>query len=178
MGVRSLPHASRRNADPRPRYVSAVSAQENFRLLGEKEIRARVIGKDITDASHWATYLRSDGVLMRNEIDHKWTGVWKIRNNKLCMSNPSSKSLNCNEVWMSGENIRLRQHKEEETFDAVVANAVPCAPAMSTAQMAGRKCSTRSWRVTEARSRASIFGPMPASQTQRSTSASKPNGSN
>jgi hypothetical protein len=100
---------------------SAVSAQENFRLLGEKEIRARVIGKDITDASHWATYLRSDGVLMRNEIDHKWTGVWKIRNNKLCMSNPTSKSLNCNEVWMSGENIRLRQHKEEETFDAVVA---------------------------------------------------------
>jgi hypothetical protein len=41
-----------------------------------------------------------------------------------------------------------------------------------------RKCSTRSWRVTEARSRASIFGPMPASQTQRSTSSSKPNGSN
>src|SRR5665811_2287704 len=72
---------------------SAVSAQENFRLLGEKEIRARVIGKDITDASHWATYLRSDGVLMRNEIDHKWAGVWKIRNNKLCMSNPSSNCL-------------------------------------------------------------------------------------
>src|ERR1035437_1350799 len=100
---------------------SAVSAQELFRLFGEGEGRARVIRKDITDASHWATYLRSDGDHMRNEIDHKWTGVWKIRNNKLCMSNPSSKSLNCNEVWMSGENIRLRQHTEEETFDAVVA---------------------------------------------------------
>jgi len=26
-------------------------AQENFKLLGEKEIRARVVGKDITDSS-------------------------------------------------------------------------------------------------------------------------------
>ena len=26
----------------------------------------------------------------------------------------------CNEVWMSGENIRLRAHKDEETWDAVV----------------------------------------------------------
>jgi|ERR1035437_1100110 hypothetical protein len=82
---------------------SAVSAQENFRLLGEKEIRARVIGNDITDASYW-----SDGALMRDEIGRKWTGVWKIQNNKHCMSNPSSKLLNCHEVWMSGENIRLR----------------------------------------------------------------------
>jgi hypothetical protein len=100
---------------------SSASAQENFRLLGEKEILARVIGNDIIDSSHWVTYLQSGGALMRNEIGRKRTGVWKIQNNKLCMSNPSSKLFNCNEVWMSGENIRLRQHKDEETFDAVVA---------------------------------------------------------
>jgi len=99
---------------------SAASAQENFRLLGEKEIRARVIGNDITDASHWSMYFRPDGALLRDEMGQKWTGNWKIQNNRLYMSNPSIKSLDCNEVRMSGGNIRLRAHQDEETWDALV----------------------------------------------------------
>jgi hypothetical protein len=95
-------------------------AEENFRLLGEKEIRARVVGKDITDSSHWVSYLRPDGVLLSNEMGRTWTGTWKIRNNKLCMSNPNLESPDCNEVWMSGVNIRLRANKDQETFDALV----------------------------------------------------------
>jgi hypothetical protein len=102
--------------------VSVAKAQENFRLLGEKEIKARVIGNDITDPSHWSMYFRSDGALIRDETEtsRKWTGMWKIQKNKLCISNPSNKLLNCHEVWMSGQNIRLRVHEDEETFDAVV----------------------------------------------------------
>jgi hypothetical protein len=99
---------------------SAASAQENFRLLSEKEIRARIVGNDITDASHWSMYLRPDGALLSDKMGRKWTGIWKIQNRKLCMSNSSSKSLDCNEVWMSDANIRLRANKDEETFDAVV----------------------------------------------------------
>lgn len=99
----------------------AASAQESFRLLGEKEIRARVVGRDITDTSHWSMYLRPDGTLLRDEMGRKWTGNWKIKNKKLCMSNSAGSSLDCNEVWMSGTNIRLRANQDEETFDAVVA---------------------------------------------------------
>ena len=94
--------------------------QEMFKLLGEKEIRARVVGKDITDSSHWVSYLRSDGVLLSNEMGRKWAGTWKIQNNKLCMSNPNLESLDCNEVWMSGANIRMRANPDQETFDAIV----------------------------------------------------------
>jgi hypothetical protein len=101
---------------------SAAYAQDSFKLLSEKAIRARVIGKDITDSLHWVTYLRSDGALLiTDEMGRKSSGTWKTQNNKLCMSNPGGKSLDCNEVWMSGDNIRLRAHKQEETFDAVVA---------------------------------------------------------
>jgi hypothetical protein len=99
---------------------SAANAQEQFRLLGEKEIQAKVIGNDITDSSHWSMHLRPDGALIRDEMGRKRTGIWKIQKNKLCMSNPSTKLLDCHEVWMSGQNIRLRVHKDEETFDAVV----------------------------------------------------------
>jgi hypothetical protein len=99
---------------------SIAQSQEMFKLLGEKEIRARVVGKDITDRTHWVSYLRSDGVLLSSETGSKWTGTWKIQNNKLCMSNPNLEGFNCNEVWMSGANIRMRANKDQETFDAVV----------------------------------------------------------
>jgi hypothetical protein len=101
-------------------YGSKAQAQETFKLLGEKEIRARVVGKDITDSSHWVSYLRPDGVLLSDEMGRKWTGTWKIQNNKLCMTNPNLEGLNCNEVWMSGTNIRMRANKDQETFDATV----------------------------------------------------------
>ena len=100
--------------------VSTAHAQEMFKLLGETEIRARVVGKDITDSSHWVSYLRPDGALLSGEMGRKWTGSWKIQNNKLCMSNPNLEALDCNEVWMSGAHIRMRANKNQETFDAVV----------------------------------------------------------
>jgi hypothetical protein len=99
---------------------SIARAQEMFKLLGEKEIRARVVGKDVTDSAHWVNYLRPDGVLLSSEMGRKWTGTWKIQNHKLCMSNPNLESLSCNEVWMSGANIRLRENQDQETFDATV----------------------------------------------------------
>lgn len=101
-------------------YGSIAHAQEMFKLLGEREIRARVVGKDITDSTHWVSYLRPDGVLLSSETGRKWTGTWKIKNNKLCMSNPNLEGLSCNEVWMSGANIRLRENPDQETFDATV----------------------------------------------------------
>jgi hypothetical protein len=91
-----------------------------FKLLGAKEIRARVVGRDITDSTHWVSYLRPDGVLLSDEMGRKWTGTWKIQNNRPCMSNPNLESSDCNEVWMSGANIRMRANKDQETFDAVV----------------------------------------------------------
>src|SRR3981081_4472719 len=99
---------------------SIAHAQEMFKLLGEKEIRPRVVGKDITDSSHWVSYFRPDGVLLSDEMGRKWTGTWKIQNNKLCMSNPNLESPDCNEVCMAGANIRVRANKDQEAFDAVV----------------------------------------------------------
>jgi hypothetical protein len=101
-------------------YGWKAQAQETFQLLREKEIRARVVGKDITDAAHWVNYLRPDGVLLSSESGSKWTGAWKIQNNKLCMSIPNVEGLSCNQVWMSGTNIRMRANKDQETFDATV----------------------------------------------------------
>src|SRR6266566_1104499 len=99
---------------------SAVHAQHNFRMLGGKEIQARVVGKDITDASHWSMYLRPDGALIGTESSTHWASTWKIQKNKLCMSNPSSKVLDCYDVWMSGDKISLRLKENDDNFVAVI----------------------------------------------------------
>src|SRR5271167_4457748 len=56
-------------------------------------------------------------------------------------------------------------------------NAALCVPATCTARTVGRKYSTRSWRVTGARSRASISAPTRASLTLKSMISWKPSGS-
>jgi hypothetical protein len=39
-------------------------AEENFKILKGKQIRARVVGKDISADIHWSEYYRKDGVLI------------------------------------------------------------------------------------------------------------------
>jgi WD40 repeat protein len=95
-------------------------AEDQFRMLDGKQIRARVIGQDVTDGVHWSLYFRPDGTIVVSESGSSTTGSWKIRNDRLCMMLPSSTSLECNEVWMSGAYIRMRANKGEETFDARV----------------------------------------------------------
>ena len=65
-------------------------AADNFKLLGKKEIRATVAGKDITDGAHGSFCLRPDGALVGVESGARWTGAWNVQKSKLCMSNPGS----------------------------------------------------------------------------------------
>src|SRR5262245_11662581 len=93
-------------------------ADEQFKLLDEKQIRARIVGKDITDGPHWSMYLRPDGVMISAESGTSSVGgSWKIHNNRLCISYAASApgaQPECNEVWMSGTNIRMRASKDQE----------------------------------------------------------------
>jgi len=94
--------------------------QGAFRMLGEKDIRSTVVSKDITDGAHWSIYLRPDGALIGSESGSRWTGTWNIQKNKLCMSNPGSKTLDCYDVWMSGQNISLRLKKDDDDFVGII----------------------------------------------------------
>ncbi|TYO65926.1 hypothetical protein FXV83_14595 [Bradyrhizobium hipponense] len=102
--------------------VPAIEARaaDQLRKLDGKQIRARMMGKDITDGAHWSLYLRPDGSIVGSESGESWTGSWKIRDDRLCMTQPGSTSLVCNEVWMSGANIRMRASGDEKALDAMV----------------------------------------------------------
>ena len=92
-----------------------ADAEENFELLKAKQIRARVVGKDISDGVHWSEYYRKDGALISVDMGTQRTGIWKIQGDKLCKSNEKTKPLICYEVWMSGDNISLRLNKGTTT---------------------------------------------------------------
>ena len=73
-----------------------ADAEENFELLKAKQIRARVVGKDISDDVHWSEYYRKDGALISMDMGTKQIGTWKIQGDKLCRSvstNPSCHRL-------------------------------------------------------------------------------------
>jgi hypothetical protein len=97
-----------------------AAAQDDFRRLDGKQIRSRLVGQDLTDASHWSMYLRPDGTLIGTESNTRWTGKWKLQQNKLCMSTPGSASLDCYEVWTAGAKVSLRMNDGAEAFVAFI----------------------------------------------------------
>jgi hypothetical protein len=98
----------------------SVRAQDNFKILGEREVRATVVGREITDGAHWSIYLRPDGALVGAESGSLWNGTWNIQKSKLCLSNPGGKAFDCYDVWMSGHTISLRLKRDDDNFVGVV----------------------------------------------------------
>ena len=97
-----------------------ATADETFRLLSAKEIRPKVIGRDVTDGVHWSWYYRSDGTLVSIEMGKQRLGAWKIEDNKLCSTNDRNRQMECYEVWASGKNISLRYFADMPAIEGVV----------------------------------------------------------
>jgi len=97
-----------------------AQGDDGFRPLGAREIRAQLVGKEITDGPHWSMFLRPDGVLISAEAGSSWSGKWTIRDNKLCMSNPALATLDCNDVWTSGQRVRMRAGQDDQGLEGMI----------------------------------------------------------
>lgn len=101
--------------------LPALSHAENaapFHRLKEKEIRAHIIGKVITDETHWSDYYRKDGTVETMSMGKEETGKWSIKDNELCVVSKSDHD--CYEVWQSGNQIELRLDGTGYPYQAVV----------------------------------------------------------
>jgi hypothetical protein len=103
---------------------STVAAEDKFTRLNEQQIRAKIVGKEITDRVHWGEYYRKDGVLISMDMGRKRVGSWKIDQNKLCAAKEKDKPYDCYEVWVSGSEVNLRVD-ENDTFVAYIEAHVP-----------------------------------------------------
>lgn len=102
--------------------ASAAEAQrDGFRRLSAVDIRARVIGREITDDFHWGEYYRRDGALVLTDTGRRRTGQWRIERDLLCRQrDPAATELECFQVWVSGDEVSLRRSEADRPFPAFV----------------------------------------------------------
>lgn len=92
--------------------MQAATAQPRpaeFQRLGDADIRARILGRDITDDFHWTEYYRANGVLDIDGMGRRRAGRWKIERGLLYIQRPEiAAGFECFQVWVWGDEVSLR----------------------------------------------------------------------
>jgi hypothetical protein len=84
--------------------ASSVPAGEAFRHLTASEIRARLVGKEVTDEVHWAYRFEPGGRLHVVSLGRTHTARWRFDKDRLCLeANP------CVQVWMAENRVEFRR---------------------------------------------------------------------
>jgi hypothetical protein len=84
--------------------VSWASAGEAFRRLSGSEIRARLVGKEVTDEVHWAYSFERGGGLRVVSLGRARAARWRLDGDELCLDGQP-----CVEVWMTGNRVEFRR---------------------------------------------------------------------
>jgi hypothetical protein len=87
--------------------ISASALTQDFHRLSGAQIQSTVVGKRITDDTHWSRLVEAGGRLLVRDMGRTSTGTWQIRNDRLCIVRPRIVD-DCYEVWLAGEAIQLR----------------------------------------------------------------------
>ena len=91
--------------------VGAHAASPLMRLSA-REIRAKIIGKVITDDTHWSHHFRPNGTVESIILSQLRQGTWKITGDTLCLTLKTRRepSTECYEVWLRKDQVEYRQN--------------------------------------------------------------------
>lgn len=84
------------------------AAAEEFQKLTGAQIRAKLIGKQLTDESHWGEIYWPNGRLVSDEMGNKRIGSWRILKDQFCKIYPDDIGKACFDVWASGHAVQMR----------------------------------------------------------------------
>jgi hypothetical protein len=87
--------------------TQAVAA-EKFQKLSGSQIRARFVGMEMTDGTHWADVFLTNGVLTTYSMGRRSNGKWDVQKDELCVDRGKD-DAGCYQVWLSGRNVELRR---------------------------------------------------------------------
>ncbi len=102
--------------------MPAMADETSFTRLSGKDIRARVIGKTVTDGAHWSDTFDQSGALISWSQGRKSTGRWELRGDELCISDEPGADATCYQVWVSRDQISLRLDGDESTLSGYLRN--------------------------------------------------------
>ncbi|ACA20431.1 hypothetical protein M446_6161 [Methylobacterium sp. 4-46] len=89
-----------------------------FQQLTGPQIRARLVGKEVTDEVHWSYQFAPGGRLQAVSMGRPRTGTWRLKGDTLCLDDDP-----CVQVWMAGSRVELRRDRalpEEGVLQAPV----------------------------------------------------------
>jgi hypothetical protein len=89
-------------------FAASAFAEEKFQKLNGQQIRAKFVGMEVTDESHWGDIFESNGTLRTSSMGHKTLGKWRIQKDQLCLDRGKEPGSGCYEVWLSGKKVELR----------------------------------------------------------------------
>ncbi len=96
-----------------------AAAEERFQKLSGSQIRARLVGMEITDEVHWADVFAANGTLTSYSMGHKTTGKWSIQKDELCIDRGKDDG-GCYQVWFSGRKVELRREGSNLPLEGVL----------------------------------------------------------
>jgi hypothetical protein len=89
-------------------FSAIPHAEELFQKLNSQQIRAKFVGMELTDESHWGDVFGRDGTLHLYSMGHKSVGKWRIVKDQLCIDRGNEPGGGCYEVWIAGKKVELR----------------------------------------------------------------------
>ncbi len=87
--------------------AQAVAA-DKFQKLNGSQIRARFVGMEMTDGTHWADVFLTNGALSTYSMGRKTSGKWEVQKDELCVDRGKD-DAGCYQVWLSGKKVELRR---------------------------------------------------------------------
>jgi hypothetical protein len=99
-----------------------LADETQFSRLTDKDIRAKVIGRVVTDGAHWSDFFDKSGALISWSQGRKSTGKWQIRGAELCIAEGADMDATCYQVWVAGDEISLRLDGVESNFVGYLRN--------------------------------------------------------
>jgi len=88
-----------------------ASVDEKFHHVLAAEFRSTIIGKVVTDESHWADKFLADESMGGHRLGQPQTGSWKLsKDGELCVVRKVKKSESeCFEVWINHDQVQYRR---------------------------------------------------------------------
>jgi hypothetical protein len=98
---------------------AGARAEDKFHKLSGSQIRASLVGMEMTDGVHWADVFGSGGVLTTYSMSHKTIGKWSVQKDELCVDRGQDDG-GCYQVWLSGKKIELRREGSSLPLEGVL----------------------------------------------------------
>jgi hypothetical protein len=89
--------------------ATGATAEEKLQKLSAGQIRAQIVGMELTDEVHWRELYGRGGTVTSDSMGRKRTGKWTVEKDQLCIEFDKDPPAKCYEVWMSGKKVELRR---------------------------------------------------------------------